>query len=109
MAQNHIGDVAVPALKTARPELSHGLAFVDDGRDKFGLGFLINVSAKEGGRSSGSLAWAGLYNTYFWVDLKAGITGVIMSQFLPFSDPKSAMVTGAASWIPSSFPRALER
>jgi len=89
MAKNHIGDLTVPALETARPELSHDFTFVDDGRDKFGLGFLINFSAKEGGRSSGSLAWAGLYNTYFWVDPQAGITGVILSQFLPFSDPRA--------------------
>jgi len=77
------GDVVAVALKTARPELTHGFTFVDDERDKFGLGFLINVSAKEGGRSSGALAWAGFFNAYFWVDPKAGIAGVIMSQFLP--------------------------
>ena len=89
MAQNHIGDVVVPALKTARPDWSHDFTFVDDGHDKFGLGVLINVSAKEDGRSSGSLAWAGLLNTYFWIDSKAGITGVILSQFLPFADPRA--------------------
>ena len=89
MAQNHIGDLAVLALKTARREQSSDFAFVDDGRDKFGLGFLIHASAKEGGRSSGSLAWGGLRNTYFWLDIKAGIAGVIMSQSLPFSDPRA--------------------
>ena len=38
------------------------------------------------GRSAGSLAWAGLFNTYFWLDPNKRVTGTIMTQLLPFAD-----------------------
>ncbi len=34
----------------------------------------------------GSLAWAGLANTYFWIDPARNVSGVIMMQLLPFAD-----------------------
>jgi methyl acetate hydrolase len=40
------------------------------------------------GRSPGSLAWAGLANTYYWIDLSRDVTGVILMQVLPFADQK---------------------
>jgi methyl acetate hydrolase len=41
------------------------------------------------GRSAGSLNWAGLANTYFWIDPAKGVAGVIMMQLIPFADAKS--------------------
>jgi methyl acetate hydrolase len=38
------------------------------------------------GRSPGSLCWAGLFNTYFWIDPTRRVTGTIMTQVLPFVD-----------------------
>ena len=38
------------------------------------------------GRSSGSLAWAGLGNTYFWIDPTKRLAGLILMQSLPFAD-----------------------
>jgi methyl acetate hydrolase len=89
MGQNHIGAIGVPALKTAMPERSDDFSFVADGRDKWGLGFLISADAVPGKRSAGSLSWGGINNTYFWVDRSRGITGVILMQFLPFADRKA--------------------
>jgi len=86
MAQNHIGAVGVPALRSAVPAVSDDFSFIADGRDKFGLGFLITSDAVPGKRSAGSLSWGGVYNTYFWVDRTRGIAGVILMQFLPFAD-----------------------
>jgi hypothetical protein len=40
-----------------------------------------------GGRSAGSLAWAGLANCYYWADPAAGAAGVVQAQVLPFADP----------------------
>jgi CubicO group peptidase (beta-lactamase class C family) len=54
--------------------------------DKFGLGFAINSKPVEGGRSRGSLAWAGIYNTHFWIDPPRKTCAVILMQILPFSD-----------------------
>ena len=92
MSRNHIGALGVPALKSALPERSADFAFVADGRDKWGLGFLITADHVPGKRSAGSLSWGGIYNTYFWADPTAGIAGVILMQFLPFADRQALAV-----------------
>ena len=53
---------------------------------KWGLSFLINTAKTPEGRSAGSLAWAGLANTYFWIDPARNVAGVILMQLLPFVD-----------------------
>jgi methyl acetate hydrolase len=88
MEQNQIGAVSVPALKTALPR-SADFTFIADGRDKWGLGFLITVDQLPGMRSPGSLSWGGINNTYFWIDPARGIAGTIMMQYLPFADAKA--------------------
>jgi hypothetical protein len=50
------------------------------------LSFLINTQPLATGRSAGSLAWAGLANTYFWIDRTKQVCGVFLSQVLPFYD-----------------------
>ncbi len=94
MGQNHIGAVSVPALKTALPR-SADFTFIADGRDKWGLGFLITADQIPGKRSPGSLSWGGINNTYFWIDPSRGIAGVIMMQYLPFADAKALAVYDA--------------
>jgi methyl acetate hydrolase len=92
MGRNQIGAIGVPALKTALPERSDDFSFIADGRDKWGLGFLITVDQVAGKRSPGSLSWGGINNTYFWIDRTRGVGGVILTQFLPFADPKALAV-----------------
>jgi CubicO group peptidase (beta-lactamase class C family) len=84
--RNHIGELSFPAhVDTAHPELS---ADADLGPGlKFGLGLLVNETQTPGMRAAGSGAWAGLFNTHFWVDPKSRVTGSIFSQALPFIDP----------------------
>src|SRR5882672_9130182 len=91
MGQNHIGAVSVPALKTALPR-SADFTFIADGRDKWGLGFLITTDQVPGKRSPGSLRWSGINNTFFWVDPIRGVAGVIMMQYLPFADARALAV-----------------
>ena len=91
MGQNQIGAVSVPALKSALPR-SADFTFIADGRDKWGLGFLITVDQVPGKRSPGSLSWGGINNTFFWIDPTRGIAGVIMMQYLPFADAKALAV-----------------
>lgn len=88
MGQNHIGAVTVPAHKSALPR-SADFTFIADGRDKWGLGFLITADQVQGKRSPGSLSWGGINNTYFWIDPARGIAGVIMMQYLPFADARA--------------------
>lgn len=94
MASNHIGDVLVGPLKTAIPPLSNDLELFPGMPKKWGLSFLINTQRAPTGRSAGSLAWAGLANTYFWIDRTLGVGGVYLSQVLPFADAKSLPLSG---------------
>jgi CubicO group peptidase (beta-lactamase class C family) len=86
MAQNHIGALEVGAFKTAIPSLSNDLELFPGMSKKWGLSFLINTQPASTGRSAGSLAWAGLANTYFWIDRTKRVAGVFLSQVLPFYD-----------------------
>jgi methyl acetate hydrolase len=94
MATNQIGSLSAGKLKTARPEISSDVDFHPGIRDGWGLGFLINSKRYDGARSAGSLAWAGIWNTYFWIDPRKGVAGVIMMQFLPFADKDGVAVLG---------------
>jgi CubicO group peptidase (beta-lactamase class C family) len=94
MGQNQIGALTVPALKSALPR-SADFTFIADGRDKWGLGFLITADQVPGKRSPGSLSWGGINNTYFWLDPARGVAGVIMMQYLPFADAKALAVYDA--------------
>lgn len=92
LAQNHIGAVGVHATQSTQPATSSDFTFVNEGRDKWGLGFQITTAAVAGKRSPGSLSWGGINNTYFWVDSTRGVAGVILMQFLPFADAKALAV-----------------
>ena len=94
MGQNAMGNVRVPALKT-RLARSADFSFIADGRDQWGLGFLITADQVPGKRSPGSLSWGGINNTYFWIDPSRGIAGVILMQYLPFADAKALAVYDA--------------
>jgi len=60
----------------------------DPGRDdQFTLGFLINPKPFSWGRSANSLAWAGIRNTFYWIDPARGVAAVLLMQFQPFCDP----------------------
>ena len=92
MATNQVGAGTPGKMKTCIPEQSADVEFHPGATDGFGLGFLINEQAYPGGRSVGSLAWAGLKNTFYWIDPPRGICAVIMMQYLPFADPAAMAV-----------------
>ena len=86
METNQIGELGAGKMKTFRPERSSEVRFHPGFTDGFTLGFLINKTAYLGGRSAGSLAWAGIDNTFYWIDPRRGMCAVLMMQFLPFVD-----------------------
>jgi CubicO group peptidase (beta-lactamase class C family) len=94
MSVNQIGDLGAGKLKTFMPNLSSDVDVHPGAVDKWGLGFLINTVAYPGGRSAGSLAWAGVYNTFYWIDPPRGICAAIMMQFLPFVDKEAVGLLG---------------
>ena len=86
MAQNHIGPLEVGPMTSAIPGLSRDVELFGGMSTKWGLSFVINTAPLPTGRAAGSLAWAGLANTYFWIDRGKRVCGVFLSQLLPFFD-----------------------
>ncbi len=89
MSKNAMGNSKVCLLKTAAPPFSNDAEFFPGMDKQWGLSFMINNEEAPTGRSAGGLAWAGLANTYFWIDQKKGVGGVYLTQVLPFADVKS--------------------
>ena len=94
MMTNQVGAIRAGVLKTARPAISSDVDFHPGATDKYTFGFLMNPTAYEGGRSAGSLAWGGVYNTYYWIDPKRALCAVVMMQFLPFADKEGVGLLG---------------
>jgi CubicO group peptidase (beta-lactamase class C family) len=86
MGQNNIGALEVNKLTTAAPIYTNDVDLYPGMSKKWGLSFLINTAKTPEGRSPNSLAWAGLANTYFWIDPARNVSGVILMQLLPFAD-----------------------
>jgi CubicO group peptidase (beta-lactamase class C family) len=88
MGQNHIGELTMTKMISAVPGVTNDVDVYPDMAKKWGLSFMINTAKTPEGRSAGSLAWAGLANTYYWIDPSRDVSGVILMQLLPFVDSK---------------------
>jgi CubicO group peptidase (beta-lactamase class C family) len=86
MGENNMGALNVLPMKSTNPALSNDVELFPGMAKKWGLTFLINTEQGTHGRSAGSLAWAGLNNTYYWLDPVKKVAGVLMTQVLPFAD-----------------------
>lgn len=93
--QNHIGSIQLPELmKSAVPELSNDVPSLPVPQ-AWGLGFHLTLADLPGMRSHGTGDWAGVFNSYYWIDRSKGIGGVLMTQVLPFFDmPVVEMLIG---------------
>ena len=81
-------------MTSAAQALSNDVELFPGMSKKWGLSFLINTQQTSSGRSAGSLAWAGLANTYFWIDPTKRVSGVFLSQVLPFYDGTAIELLG---------------
>ena len=86
MRDNHIGELEMTKMAAAVPGVTNDVDLYPDIVKKWGLSFMITTAPTPEGRSAGSLAWAGLANTYYWIDPARDVTGVILMQLLPFAD-----------------------
>ena len=86
MSRNQIGDLEAGVLKTTNRVLSDDVDFFPHIRLRWSLGHMINMDPVPHGRSAGSLTWAGLFNTYYWIDPVKRVAAVFMTQVLPFAD-----------------------
>ncbi len=84
--QNHIGGIQLPELmKSAVPELSNDVPSLPVPQG-WGLGFHLTLADLPGMRSQGTADWAGVFNSFYWIDQGKGVGGVLMTQLLPFFD-----------------------
>jgi len=93
MGRNAMGDLRCRALTSAAPGSTNDVDFLAG--MQWGLSFLINPEVLPTGRSAGSLAWAGLANSYYWLDPSKQVAGVYATQLLPFFDAEAVALFGA--------------
>ena len=89
MVVNNMGNLRVVPLPTAMPGLSGDAEFYPGTEKSWGLTFQINEEPLPTGRPAGGLMWAGLANSYYWIDMENQVAGTYISQQFPFADPRS--------------------
>lgn len=87
LAEIQTGERRAGHIKSADPVMSHDFDPYPQMRTGHGLATMITPEPTGDGRSAGSLAWAGLANTYYWADKAAGVAGVLLTQLMPFANP----------------------
>jgi CubicO group peptidase (beta-lactamase class C family) len=87
MAKKQTGSVKVRQQPTANPLRSKPYPLGAD-EDVWGLGFQLAAprTADPSMRSPGSMSWAGINNTFYWIDPQKQVGAVILMQLLPFYD-----------------------
>lgn len=89
MAENQMGDLRVECLNTVMPPFSNDAEFFPGEPKSWGLTFQINEEPGFTGRPAGTLMWAGLANSFYWIDRENGVGGAYLSQIIPFADQPS--------------------
>lgn len=93
MSQNQLGALEVTPLPAALP-YSNAVDLPPGIPCKWGLSFMINTKETPQGRAAGSLSWAGLANSYYWIDPVKRVTAALLTQILPFYDAKVVALLG---------------
>ena len=86
MGRNQIGELNLRPFSSLVPPLAKDGAALPGGLDKFGLGFALNSRAQENGRGANTMSWAGIFNTFFWIDREQRLSAVLMTQMSPGLD-----------------------
>ena len=87
MFRNQIGNLAISPLKSFNKNLALDYDIYPDIEKRWGYGLLINKEPIPKKRNAGSGSWAGVLNTYFWIDPKSDVAGVFLAQMLPCYSP----------------------
>ena len=94
MNRNHTGAIPCGVMKTENPALSNDVNFFPGADIRWGLGYMLNLQPGPNGRSAGTVSWGGIFNTYYWLDPARKVTGLIMTQILPFADARAVKLYG---------------
>lgn len=87
MGMNHIRDLTIRPFSSLIPQFATDGATLPGALDKFGLGFALNSTSAGTQRGANTMSWAGIFNTFFWIDREKQIGAVLMSHMLPGMDP----------------------
>lgn len=71
------------------PSLSNDAEFFPGLKKGWSYTFMTNAEEAPTGRPAGAIGWAGLANSFYWIDRKNGFGGYWATQILPFGDPVS--------------------
>jgi len=85
--RNQIGNLGIPSLKSFNKGLASDYDIYPNIEKSWGYGLLLNNQPLKTGRSADSGSWAGVLNTYFWVDCRNDLAGVFLTQILPCYTP----------------------
>jgi CubicO group peptidase (beta-lactamase class C family) len=95
MLANQIGSTPIPNLMTVAPPITADFELFPGKRKSHSMAFMRFEEDIPGMRHAGSQGWAGVLNSHYWFDPKAGIAGVLMTQSLPFFEPRYAATYAA--------------
>jgi CubicO group peptidase (beta-lactamase class C family) len=85
-----VGPTPSPCLKTVAPAITADFELFPGKRKSHSMAFMRFEEDIPGMRHAGSQGWAGVLNSHYWFDPRAGVAGVLMTQSLPFFEPRYA-------------------
>jgi CubicO group peptidase (beta-lactamase class C family) len=85
---NQIGAIPIPRLRSVAPAVTDDAEFFPGVAKSHAFAFERMEADVPGMRRAGSLFWAGVLNTHYWIDPKSQLAGLIMTQSLPFAEPR---------------------
>lgn len=86
MTHNGLGSLHSGGWISSNPGLANSGEFFPGLSKSWSYTFQVNDDPAPTGRPAGQLSWAGLANTFYWIDRQNGIGGMWSSQILPFHD-----------------------
>ena len=89
MTKNGLGDLKTAPWQSSIPAYANNGDFFPDQPKSWAYTFMVNDEEAPTGRPAGQLSWAGLANSYYWIDRQTGVGGMWSSQILPFQDAVS--------------------
>jgi methyl acetate hydrolase len=95
LCTNQVAGLVVGKIQSANLATSREVDLSGDGTAGWSLGFLVDGRPTATGRHVGTVSWAGINNTYYWIDREAGIAGAIFMHVRPFADPRCLAVRDA--------------
>jgi len=88
MLENHMGPLTFEKMVTVAPPVTADFDPFAGTTKTYSFGFMRNEEDIPGMRRAGSQSWAGVLNSHYWFDPTSDLAAVIMTQSLPFVEPR---------------------